>query len=242
MKNIFRLNWIPNTLTLGNLTFGFLSIMYSTMGNLSNNYQIAGILIIFAVILDGFDGQVARALKVSSPIGKELDSLADLVTFGVAPGILAYNMFLTDQIFTRSVYSFHTGMIIAAIFPLCAAFRLARFNVQSSTKFFQGLPSPIAGIVIALQPIIFTEIEIPLSINTAFFIITALLMVSTIRYSKPQAVILEKLHGIKLVILIILLITAFYFLEEWALVMIIGLYLVSGLVSFVIQLIQDMKL
>jgi CDP-diacylglycerol--serine O-phosphatidyltransferase len=228
MTKKFTLAWVPNTLTMGNLVFGFLSIVYSSSGHMPNNFQIAGFMILFAALFDGFDGQVARALKVSSQLGKELDSLADLIAFGVAPGYLSYHMFLKDAIFARAIHNFHFGMIIAAIFPICAAYRLARFNVQSSSTYFQGLPSPIAGVVIALQPLIFKDAQIPLIINVLFFIITALLMVSTIRYSKPQAVLLEKLRGIKLIIAIILIIIAFVFLKKWALVILIGLYLISG--------------
>ncbi len=242
MKKTLRLAWIPNSLTMGNLVFGFLSLVYSSNPNIENNLQIAGLMIIFATIFDGFDGQVARALKVNSEMGKQLDSLADLITFGVAPGYLGYHMFLSDLYIISGQMNFNYGMIIAAIFPICTAYRLARFNLQASSTSFQGLPSPVAGIVIALQPLIFQGMQIPKLFSILFFAATALLMVSTIRYSKPQAVLLEKLRGFKLILSIILLIMFFFFLQKWALVIIIALYLISGLVSFVIHLIQVMRL
>lgn len=242
MKRPINLAWIPNTITMGNLVFGFLSIVYSASSHYPHHLQVAGLMIIFATVFDGFDGYVARTLKVSGNIGKQLDSLADLITFGVAPGFLAYHMFLKDLVFLSTQGSFNYGMLIAAIFPICAAYRLARFNLQSSPTFFQGLPSPVAAIVIALQPLVFQKINIPLIYSMLFFLGTALLMVSTIRYSKPQAVLLDRLRGIKLILSLILIAIAIIFLKQWAVVVILALYLLSGLVSFAIQLIQTIRI
>ena len=127
--------WIPNSLTLGNLLLGFISIIYSSLGQ-QQGFFIAGLLILAASLLDGLDGPVARALKVSSPLGKELDSLADCVAFGIAPGYLSYEAYLSSvqvQIFGMNI---NTGMVIAAIFPICVAYRLARFNINSIVFIF----------------------------------------------------------------------------------------------------------
>ncbi len=199
-------------------------------------------MILFATIFDGFDGYVARSLKVTSEIGKQLDSLADLVTFGVAPGYLFYHMYLSDMFFTVGRTHVYFGMIIAAIFPICAAYRLARFNVQTTHNYFQGLPSPIAGIVIALFPFLTPELQVGTIPITIFFVIIGLLMVSTIRYSKPQVMIQEKVRGIWLIISFLLAAIILFFLQEWALAIFILLYLISGFVSFIIQLIQVMRL
>ncbi len=141
--------WIPNSLTLGNMLLGFISLIYSSLGT-QQGYFIAGFLILAAGLLDGLDGPAARALKVTSPLGKELDSLADCVAFGIAPGFLSYNAYLAgihEPFFTMP---FDLGMLIAAIFPICAAYRLARFNILKSSNSFTGLPAPAAGIIIAL--------------------------------------------------------------------------------------------
>ncbi|HEY1406354.1 MAG TPA: CDP-diacylglycerol--serine O-phosphatidyltransferase [Spirochaetota bacterium] len=235
--------WIPNSITMGNLLFGFLSIIFSSQGH----YQLAGFAILFAALLDGLDGQVARMLKVSSPLGAELDSLADCVTFGVAPGYLAFAAFLPDMAVTISGRVIELNMFVAAVYPLCAAYRLARFNMDHSPDSFSGLPSPIAGIIMALVPIAFID---PESIRehpwifVPIYVFLGLLMVSTVRFSKPQSYILSKIHGIKLVILALIIVVLSVIFHKYILLVfigLIGLYIVSGLISFVIQFIQDHK-
>ena len=151
-----KLNWIPNALSLGNLTFGFISILVAS--SLTNDTQensklflLSGIFIFLAAVFDGFDGMAARALNATSDLGAELDTLADLTTFGIAPGFLVYKMILEkyklDILSTGNL--FPIGMLIAAIFPICAAYRLARFTVDHDPGSFTGLPSPIAGVIIA---------------------------------------------------------------------------------------------
>jgi CDP-diacylglycerol--serine O-phosphatidyltransferase len=150
--------WVPNSITMGNLLFGFLSIVFASQGDADNSryFAMAGLSIMVAALLDGCDGLVARALKVSSKLGAELDSLADCVTFGVAPGYLAYKAYLVDLTVTLpgAASALNMGMFVAAIFPICAAYRLARFNVEHVPNSFSGLPSPIAGIIMALVPIV----------------------------------------------------------------------------------------
>ena len=92
------------------------------------------VLILLAALLDGLDGQVARRLGVVSPMGKELDSLADCVTFGVAPGYLAYQTYLGGTSVALAGHPIDLGILIAAVFPVCAAYRLARYNVRSSRR------------------------------------------------------------------------------------------------------------
>ncbi|HQQ23962.1 MAG TPA: CDP-diacylglycerol--serine O-phosphatidyltransferase [Spirochaetota bacterium] len=244
--SIVKLNkaWIPNSITMGNLLFGFLSIIFASSGH----YERAGMCILFAALLDGFDGQVARMLGVSSKIGAELDSLADCVAFGIAPGFLAYSAYFRKIAININLEQHIVlGMFIAAIFPLCAAYRLARFNVSHESNSFSGLPSPIAGIIIALIPISFSEtdyIQRFLPVFAVFFVLVALLMVSTVKFSKPQASVLKKIHGVKLILLILIVIGMSILLKKWILFIFIGLiviYIFSGLYSFLIQLIQDRK-
>ena len=238
-----NLAWIPNSITMGNLLFGFLSIIFASKGD----YQFAGLAILFAVLLDGLDGQVARILKVSSPLGAELDSLADCVTFGVAPGYIAYAGFLPHlplDILGRAV---EMNIFIAAVYPMCAAYRLARFNVDHSQTSFSGLPSPIARVIVALVAIAFPnldDLKYYSVILIPAYVITGLLMVSTVKFSKPQVFILNKIHGIQLLILLLIIIALGIVVRKYILLILIGLialYIVAGLIMMIIQFIQDNK-
>jgi len=238
-----NLAWIPNSITMGNLLFGFISIIFASKGD----YQFAGLSILFAVLLDGLDGQVARMLKVSSPLGAELDSLADCVTFGVAPGYLAYAGFLPHLPLFILGRTIETNIFIAAVYPICAAYRLARFNVDHSHTSFAGLPSPIAGVIMALVAIAFPnpdDVKHYSAIFTPAFVVVGLLMVSTVKFSKPQVFILNKIHGIQLIILLLIIIALGIVVRKYILLVLIGLialYIVSGLITMIIQLIQDHK-
>src|SRR5574342_31866 len=132
---------IPNMFTLGNLYCGFLSIGFAANGQFNN----AAILILIGMMLDSMDGRLARMLKADSQLGKELDSLADIVTFGVAPSFLVYYTY------------FHNfgilGTLVAGLFPLFGAYRLARFNIstdKSSLNYFIGVPITAAGGIMAI--------------------------------------------------------------------------------------------
>lgn len=230
--------WVPNSLTLGNLLFGFISLIYSSLGT-QQGYFIAGFLILAAGLLDGLDGTVARAFKVTSPLGKELDSLADCVAFGIAPGFLSYNAYLTRIHEPFFPFPIDAGMLIAAVFPICAAYRLARFNVSSDPHSFTGLPAPAAGIIIALMPVY--NVEIPKFLFAIIFVIVGLLMVSTVKYKKPNSYIIQNIHGIKLIIFAIIVILLVIFFKKWSVFIVISLYIISGLFSFIIQFIQDHK-
>ena len=130
---------IPNMLTSLNLILG----VFSILATFNNNFTTAALLVVAAMLADGIDGRVARYFKVSNEFGKELDSLCDLVSFGVAPAILSYAFLLKD--FDK------TGYAVAAIFATCGALRLARFNVNTGVVkgYFMGLPIPAAGCVVA---------------------------------------------------------------------------------------------
>lgn len=247
-----KLSWIPNTLTLGNLTFGFISMLIASEVSIQNPnpsfiFTLSGVFIIIAALFDGFDGMVARALDATSELGADLDSLADLTTFGIAPGFLMYQMiFYEFKIdFLGSQDFFPVGMIIAAIFPICAAYRLARFNVSSEPNSFTGLPSPIAGVIVGLFPIASDIIKVPIFLSIIVFILVALLMVSTIKYSKPQVAIKEKFTWGRFIILItsfiLILLIIGPSLWPWIVYGIIFFYIFSGIVAFIIHTIQELK-
>jgi CDP-diacylglycerol--serine O-phosphatidyltransferase len=161
---------IPNALTALNLVLGVFAIMNTYNGN----FATAALLIVAAMVADGLDGRVARYFQASSEFGKELDSLCDLVSFGVAPAFLAYVFLLKD--FGMA------GSLIAAAFATCGALRLARFNVNTGTVkgYFMGLPIPAAGCVVATFVLIGVKpAGLAFPIMVAVF---AYLMVSTIKY------------------------------------------------------------
>ncbi|MBD8500645.1 CDP-diacylglycerol--serine O-phosphatidyltransferase [Paenibacillus arenosi] len=161
---------IPNLFTIGNLFLGIISIMLA----FDQEYNLAALMVIIAMLLDGLDGRVARALNAQSEFGKELDSLSDVISFGVAPAFIMYVTALTDV-------NPAIAWIVTAIFPICGALRLARFNVIEGTPgYFIGLPIPAAGGVICTLALFHNDI------STTFLLIAMLLvsylMVSTVRY------------------------------------------------------------
>ncbi|NEU30892.1 CDP-diacylglycerol--serine O-phosphatidyltransferase [bacterium LRH843] len=172
---------IPNMFTLGNLYCGFLSIGFAANGQFKN----AATLILIGMMLDSMDGRMARIFKADSELGKQLDSLADIVTFGVAPSFLVYYTYF---------YQFGTlGFVVAGLFPLFGAFRLARFNItptKSSLKYFVGVPITAAGGILALLTL-FGD-KIPHIVTTVIFTAMCFLMVSKIRIPSLKRVPLPK--------------------------------------------------
>ena len=224
-----KLSWIPNVLTLGNLTCGFVSLIFSSRGS-PEGYQAGALFILLAAVLDGCDGQVARRLHVDSPMGKELDSLADCVAFGVAPGYLAYRSYLAGMSVPLAGRPIDLGVLLAAVFPICAAYRLARFNLLPTQASFIGLPSPVAGILVGLGILCFPRENIPRTLFAVLLPLTGFLMVSTIGYSKPQSFILKNLHGFRLAGLMVL-VALLLFLFRFCLLSIVTIILTLILVT-----------
>lgn len=235
-----RRAWIPNALTLGNLTAGFVSVVLSGSGT-PEGVRVAAILILVAAILDGLDGQTARFLKVDSPIGKELDSLADCVAFGVAPACLAYRVYLSGIRVTIAGPQVDLGILLVAIFPVCAAYRLARFNVKSSPHSFSGLPSPVAGVLVALAILTLPGIPLPRVVFAVAYCVVAVLMVSTISYSKPQSAIFKGRSVFRLVLIAVVVVLLSVFFRFWVLLLAISAYVLSGLLGWLIQFIEERK-
>ncbi len=183
---------LPNMLTLIGVCIGLTSIRFA----LSGEFHLAIIAIIFAALFDWLDGRIARLIKGTSEVGKELDSLADVISFGVAPAFIMY--FWTLSSLGR------LGWLLCLIYVICVALRLARFNVHSNQgpswkdNFFEGVPSPAGGILV-LTPLIvslsnFDFIKLNNNIVVpAFFIVTSLLLISKFpTYSFKKIVIQRK--------------------------------------------------
>ena len=180
---------LPNILTLIGVCIGLSSIKFA----LDSKYEIAIIAIIFAALIDGLDGRIARLIKATSKVGKELDSLTDVISFGVAPAFIMYFWFLNN------LGKF--GWLLCLIYVVCVALRLARFNIHSNAEpswrdnFFEGVPSPAGGILV-LMPLIFSLSELDIfNVNyniivPIFFITTSFLLISKFpTYSLKRIVI-----------------------------------------------------
>jgi CDP-diacylglycerol---serine O-phosphatidyltransferase len=163
-------SWIPNALTSLNLVFGIFAILIVIQGDFTS----AAYFVVAALIADSLDGRAARYFGVSGEFGKELDSLCDQSSFGVAPAVMAYVFMLKDFGWL--------GFVAAAVFACCAAFRLARFNVNVSTVkgYFMGLPSPCGGAVIATFTMI--QYRVPGWLFLLFVVFVGYLMVSKVKY------------------------------------------------------------
>ena len=183
---------LPNMLTLIGVCIGLTSIRFA----LSGEFHLAIIAIIFAALIDGLDGRIARLIKGTSKVGKELDSLTDMISFGVAPAFIMY--------FWKLSTLGRLGWLLCLIYVICVALRLARFNVNSNQEpswrdnFFEGVPSPAGGILV-LTPLIISLTDLNyININNnivvpAFFITTSLLLISKFpTYSFKKIVIQRK--------------------------------------------------
>jgi CDP-diacylglycerol--serine O-phosphatidyltransferase len=161
---------IPSLFTLANLLVGVFSLILT----MEKQYYNAAIIILFAMVLDGMDGRLARRLDAISPFGKELDSLADLVSFGVAPAILVYACKMKGLGLI--------GLAICLAFSLCGAIRLARFNVLNISSHFVGVPITAAGSLVALTVLLGNRL--PDLVYPIIMVIMSYLMVSNIKVPK----------------------------------------------------------
>ena len=168
---------LPNMLTLIGVCVGLSSIKFA----LDSKFELSIIAIIVAAVFDGLDGRIARLIKGTSKVGKELDSLTDVISFGVAPAFIMYFWSLNN------LGKF--GWLLCLIYVVCVALRLARFNIHSNAEpswkdnFFEGVPSPAGGILV-LMPLIFSLSELDIfNVNynlivPIFFITTSFLLIS----------------------------------------------------------------
>ncbi|HHV64740.1 MAG TPA: CDP-diacylglycerol--serine O-phosphatidyltransferase [Peptococcaceae bacterium] len=162
---------LPCLFTLANLLFGFLAIIFSFEQNLKQ----ATAMVMLSVLMDSLDGKVARRFKANSDFGKELDSLSDVISFGLAPAVLIY-------VFVYEIHWPYWGILVSAFFAMCGAVRLARFNLLPSTDYFIGVPITFAGGFMALL-LLFMD-KIPWQAYPAVMILLSLLMISSVHVPK----------------------------------------------------------
>lgn len=164
---------VPNLFTFANLACGVLSLL----STFNENYRWASLFIIIAALIDRYDGRVARFLNVSSELGKELDSLADLVSFGVAPSILIFNMY-------NFVNLGIAGYVLVLVFPIAGAYRLARYNCSTFNNVFTGIPITIAGSFLALYSLLTINNNGKGILTIILVVILSYLMVSKFQIKK----------------------------------------------------------
>ncbi|MFA6240669.1 MAG: CDP-diacylglycerol--serine O-phosphatidyltransferase [Candidatus Hydrogenedentales bacterium] len=190
------INVLASAITTLNLYCGIASIFAAIEGH----YEKAAYLIFAGIVMDMLDGSVAKMTKSVSEFGKQLDSLCDVVTFGVAPAVLIFTVYLPEEVNLVS----RTGAVMAIIYAICTALRLARFNVYQSEirEYFIGLPSPAAAATVG-SFVLFTEY---FEMKVAFWVLgpltlsLAYMMVSTLRYPKDKmkSMVLAPRHGFRL--------------------------------------------
>lgn len=232
---------IPNLFTMANMLIGFVAIIFASRGDAAS-LSSAGIMIFIASYFDLADGAIARALKVQSSIGVQLDSLADAISYGIAPGIIAYQAFLKNL--PDIGFGFNYGIIVAAIYPSCAIYRLARFNLEEKARGFNGLPSPSAGIFItsfaALTPLNLPLIgnlsyNLPIEAFISIYIAISLLMITTIDYSKIFNDVVRK-GVVPIIATITFIVLMLVFLRMWAVLFVTGIYIIGGVVIHLVKI------
>lgn len=178
---------LPNILTLGGVCLGISSIKFSIDGN----YNLAVTLILFAAILDALDGRIARLIKGTSEFGKELDSLTDFVSFGIAPVFVLYFWELSN-------YG-KLGWAITLIYSVCCVLRLARFNLTKvdenqewKKNFFEGIPSPAGGLLI-LMPLIYDLTDLNIGFNIKILTPYLTIAIAILLVSKIPTLALKKI-------------------------------------------------
>lgn len=220
-QHLIRRN-IPNLITSGNLICGMLALLLTVRGQIIP----AGWMIPLAVVFDFSDGLVARRLGVNSDFGVEFDSLGDLISFGVAPSVMVYKMF-----FTR--YPEAVALALALFFPLCGAFRLARFNVSTATAekgWFTGLPIPSAGLW--LTGCVMINKVLPSYLVAGISVMCGLLMVSSIPYGNLKGVSRDTANRHRILALTAFLVVTLTLARSAGLFALAGLYVISGLLNF----------
>ncbi len=217
---------LPSLFTLANMFCGYACVVYAMRGE----YETAAPFIGFAIVLDMLDGRIARLTGTSSAFGLEFDSLADIISFGIAPAILSFAWGLTPL--------GRWGWAAGFIYVTAAAMRLARFNIQSGSgdkRFFVGMPSPAAAAVPAS-----TVFAYPNGLHTpqdalpalAMVLVPAFLMVSTIRFRSFKNLDLQSRRSYMVLFVLALMIAAIVVHPHVVLVVMAYTYLTWGLVAY----------
>ena len=243
---------LPSLFTAANIALGYYAVMQAIQGSALKDpsaFDRSALAIAFAVITDGLDGRIARLTNTSSSFGRELDSLADVITFGVAPSLLAY-LWGVKQIVPSGYPSvearlMHFGIVVCFLFLICGACRLARFNVsvdpqprnpgRPGRKYFVGMPIPAGASVVAAvvhfeqgSPIYDMWHALPWLALVGF---TGFLMVSSWRFWSGKELDFGSRKPGRLLVVLVLVLGVMYELHNWALLVLALGYLVSGVTA-----------
>ncbi len=213
---------LPNLVTASSIFVGFLSILYST----KQDFEIASYLIIVAMILDGLDGRVARLTNTQSKFGLEFDSLADTVSFCVAPAVLIY--FFVGNEFGR------LGILLSSLYLIFGTIRLAKFNISVvDSSIFLGLPTPLSALYVVSIILFLTDYD--LLEYKEFFLysigVISVLMISNIRYPSFKKAGLDRADFIKVLILLISVLSLLYIYPLESILLFISCYISYGIVK-----------
>ncbi len=216
---------LPNMFTLIGVCIGLSSIKFA----FDAKFTLSIIAIIVAAIIDGLDGRIARLIQGTSKVGKELDSLTDVISFGVAPAFIMYFWKLNEL--------GRIGWLICLIYVVCVALRLARFNVNSGKEpswrdnFFEGVPSPAGGVLV-LMPLIYSLSDIQIiNVNYDFFVPILFVIVSILLISKTPTYALKKISVPRNMTIFLLLAVVSYF--GLLLIYTFNAIVISGLIYFI---------
>ena len=226
---------LPNLFTAASAFLGVISVISSIQGN----YTKAIIYVVLSLVLDGLDGRVARLTKTTSKFGVEFDSLADLVAFGVAPAILFYIVI--------GVQFGKFGALIAAMFVVFGAIRLARFNVTTGTyepNVFIGLPIPTAAIVSVLWIGVYLDYEILQGFEWFYVLlqsVLAVLMVSNIRYPSFKKMNLKQTHVMRILVVLVVAFSMLYLYPFESATIVMSVYTLYGIIRAAIMFSKNHK-
>jgi CDP-diacylglycerol--serine O-phosphatidyltransferase len=246
---------IPNLFTLLNLFFGCIAVILILQNGITvleyadgsqyigmpERVGWASLFIALAGLVDFLDGLVARLFKATSPLGKQLDSLADLVSFGVAPGMILYQLLRLSYANQPNGLDVPVGWLLPALlFPCCAAYRLARFNIDESQSYgFKGMPAPAAGLLIASLPLIYwysTNAAVAGLVINKLVLYGVIVIVGWLMVSKvPMMALKFKDPGLRnnwpKVALVLLAVLAAVFLKWLAVPVVFVLYIIVSLMA-----------
>ena len=256
---------LPNSLTAGNLFFGFLAILRCIQANyasdpavVSDNYKQAVWFILFGVICDALDGRVARLGGRESLFGKEFDSIADIISFGVAPALMMIFLVLTPTVEKYPIF-LQISWLIGFVYFLCAAVRLARFNVLThpmlpkaerlkGTNDFLGLPVPAAAGMIASIVLVITSLKTPTYDSRGlallippFMLAIAYLMVSNIQYPSFKDVDWQTQTKFRSFIALILGLGTAFFFKEFFFALLFFTYIAYGPIRHMLRIYRSRK-
>jgi CDP-diacylglycerol---serine O-phosphatidyltransferase len=235
---------LPSVFTVANLLCGYYAVLATLEGSVSD-FDNAARAIGIAIVFDSLDGRVARAMGTNSEFGKQFDSLADIVSFGIAPAFLAYAWGIHALAAASAPEQMHLtqlGWLLGFVYLGCCAWRLARFNIQGmasgGNRYFAGMPTPAAaGMIAATIHAIKTPIQdgrVAL-LWLGLLLVLGLLMSSTIRYSSFKDIEWARRRPSLIVLALVLLIGAIVLFSEITLMIVASAYLASGITMYVVR-------